>query len=152
MQASLFNSDVSLFTKNTGRAAMKEWPVYWDKGEAYLKTSHGMDGKREKFGPDIVYNLVSMAVEGLFMGYFMGRGGLPENHTLRDLVEFSRHYLALPPDVAEGLLAMNELQLICSVEHFSVKLPTWDEIERFIGWADTLRTVLASQLPTGSSS
>ena len=134
---------INIGTMGPNIKALTDWQSFWERGLAYRKTARGMCGHRDKFNTAIVYNVLSMAVEGLFMGYFMAHGGLPENHTLRDLVDYSHHYLELPLDVATGLVRMDGIQQICSVDSFSIKDLNWDEVEQFLVWTDTLETVLA---------
>ena len=138
---------VNLRTLAPSMAALSDWRVFWDKGQAYLKTGKGMLSKREKFNTPIVYNVFSMAVEGLFMGYFMAKGGLPENHTLRDLVDYSQHYLNLPLAVAQGLRKMDGIQEICSVDSYNIRVPQWLEMEQFQLWVEQLEAILREKMP-----
>jgi len=128
-------------------AELADWRRFWERGTSYLKTAKGMNSKRQRFSTSIVYNMLAMSVEGFFMGYFMSQGGLPENHTLRDLVDYSRQYLSLPDEVSKGLLSMDHFQEICSLEAYHVVDPSWENIETFIPWVETLKQTLEPLLP-----
>jgi hypothetical protein len=123
------------------------WREFWDNGEAYLKTSLGGLGRREKFSPAILYNLLCMSVEGFFMGFFVSHGEYPENHALDDLLDFARGRADLPLDVVSTLGEMNDFQRICSLELYERRDPSWEDVERFAAATRTLRQSLLSRLP-----
>jgi hypothetical protein len=68
-----------------------EWRTFIDDGDRYLKAAAGGAARRpEVFTPEILYNLSAMAIEKHAMGYLMVHRRMPENHTLRDLMDAIR--------------------------------------------------------------
>ncbi len=106
------------------------WEDFLDEGRGYLQTAQGAYSKnRVVFTPEILYNIIAMAIEKFVMAALMERGALPYNHTMGDLVEAME---AAFPEKIQGLkkslLAMDSYQEICDVDHFNIVPPEREEI------------------------
>ncbi len=63
------------------------WQLYRRDGEQFLRTAVSAHRRgNPRFTPEIVYNLVAMAIEKLIMALLMRRGDLADNHTMVDLL------------------------------------------------------------------
>jgi hypothetical protein len=85
-----------------------------------------------KFTPEILYNLSCIAIEKLFMGYFLKVKFMPYNHTLQDLVESMKELRPVPTELEECLMRMNSFQEICSFEQYSRRTPSAGDVAEFI--------------------
>ncbi|MBU0908572.1 MAG: hypothetical protein KJ717_03325, partial [Proteobacteria bacterium] len=81
--------------------SIKGWEEYLLEGRQYLNTAtRAFAEGRSAFTPEILYNVIAMAIEKMVMGALMEQGKLPYNHTMRDLVEAMEEHL---PDKILGL-------------------------------------------------
>ena len=70
------------------REPITGWQEFLEEGNQFLATAVNAHAKSKKaFTPEILYNLVAMAIEKLIMALLMKSGNLPYNHTMHDLVE-----------------------------------------------------------------
>lgn len=123
------------------------WKEFWERGESYLRLAErGLD-RPEKFNEEALYNIASMAIEGLFMGRFVSTGGLPRNHTLADLVEFEQERAGLPAELAERLLSMDAFQSLCSLDAYRRAPMSREDLAGFVATARAVQEHLAPLLP-----
>ncbi len=110
--------------------AIDGWEDFLHEGEAYLKTAQGAHAKNRKvFTPEILYNIIAMAIEKFIMAALMKYGALPYNHTMGDLVEaMEATFPSTLGDIREKLLALDRYQEICDVDAFMIRPPRADEI------------------------
>jgi hypothetical protein len=103
------------------------WKMWLPQGDQYLKAGSPKNGK-SKFGTDILYNLLSMSLESYIMAILDYKKNLPDNHTYTDLVNGLERVMPLDPSLKHQILKYESIQSICSVDKYSIKLPTEDEI------------------------
>jgi hypothetical protein len=89
----------------------------------FLKTAEGGLKREAVFTPEILYNVLGMAIEKYSMGLLFCHGTLADNHTFIDLVEAMSRIVSLPDDLKEELLALQGYQEICSLSHYARKSP-----------------------------
>ncbi len=119
------------------------WRDYLRDGEQFLKTAQGAYRKRKTtFTPDTLYNLTCMAIEKLIMAFLMKNGDLAENHTMGDLLRALQHHLGEIPELADKLLYMNDFQEICDLEEFTIRIPTEEDVLRFLAIGEEVRMTL----------
>ncbi len=116
--------------KDIKTQSIEGWEDFLHEGEAYLKTAHGAHAKNRKvFTPEILYNIIAMAIEKFVMAALMKYGALPYNHTMGDLVEaMEETFPGALGDIKEQLLALDRYQEICDVDAFMIRPPRGDEI------------------------
>ena len=107
------------------------WEEFLHEGEAYLKTAAGAhDKKRKVFTPEILYNIIAMAIEKFVMAALMKHGALPYNHTMGDLVEATEEtFPGALGEIKEKILALDRYQEICDVDAFMIRPPKVEEID-----------------------
>ncbi len=120
------------------------WEDFLREGEAYLKTGTGAHARgRKAFTPEILYNIVTMAIEKLVMAALMQRGALPYNHTMADLVEAMETVFPIEIlDLKEKLLDLDHYQEICDIDAFNIRPPTVLEIPGMLEMAWELRQLV----------
>jgi len=138
------NQDLQPFSAIARANPIGGWEEFLREGEAYLKTGTGAHARAKKaFTPEILYNLVAMAVEKLVMAALMQRGALPYNHTIGDLVEAME--TVFPAEIAglkEQLLDLDRYQEICDLDAFKIRPPTPAEIPSMLALAEELRQLV----------
>ncbi len=123
------------------------WRDYRRDGEQFLRTAQGAYNKKKKtFSTDTLYNLTCMAIEKLIMAFLMKNGDLAENHTMGDLLRALQLHLGAIPELADKLLYMNDFQEICSLEHFTIRIPSEEDVIRFLAIGEEVRAVLYPHL------
>lgn len=122
------------------------WQEYLRDGDQFLKTAQNAHDKNSRaFSPVTIYNLVCMAIEKLIMAYLMERGDLADNHTMQDLVYSLKRHLDDLGEVEQRLLALDSFQEICDPEHYTIKIPSEQDVLVFLETAHLTRELLWSE-------
>jgi hypothetical protein len=88
-----------------------------------------------------------MAIEKFVMTALMCQGKLPNNHTMKDLVEaMDEAFPGAMLDIRDGLLNLDQYQEICDVDTFNITGPAMEEIPVMLGLADRLQALVEQQL------
>ncbi|MBS2098754.1 hypothetical protein [Carboxylicivirga linearis] len=120
------------------------WKNWLAEGDQYL---NGMPkpGKPSKFGTDIRYNMLSMGFESYVMAILDFKDNLPDNHTFSDLVYGLEREIDLDLELKERILKYESIQEICSLDKYTIKQPSEDEITDLHGAILEIK-VLAHQI------
>ncbi len=131
---------------------IRGWEQFLQEGEAYLKTGNGAHSRGKKaFTPEILYNIIAMAIEKLTMAVLMQRGALPYNHSMADLVEALEWVVpAEIADLKEQLLALDRYQEICDVDAFNIRPPTSEAIPAMLTLAGNLQALVHRLVGSGN--
>ncbi|NOX80489.1 MAG: hypothetical protein GXP57_05280 [Deltaproteobacteria bacterium] len=131
--------------------AITGWEEFLRDGEAYLKTAVAAHQKRQDvFTPEILYNIIAMAIEKFVMAALMRHGTLPYNHTMTDLVESMEE--TFPGDISAGLIKMDKYQDICALDNYHISPPAMEEIPGMLELGQKLRSLVVNKLlATGRS-
>lgn len=108
---------------------MKElnWKTWIKEGDQYLKSATPK-GEKSKFNNEILYNLLSMALEGYIMAILDYHTALPDNHTYTDLINGLEKVYDLPDDLKSRIMKYEGIQSICSVDQFEIRTATDEEL------------------------
>lgn len=139
-----------MLLKETRTTPPTGWEEYWTRGKDFKRLGERSEQRREKFNPDLCYNLCAMAIENLTMGFLAWRGSLPENHSLWELAGALEKEGVLSPELKRRLLAMGRFQEICSLALYQRQMPTWEDAGEFIALArkvDDILTPLTGPAP-----
>ncbi|WP_152555186.1 hypothetical protein [Desulfonatronum thiodismutans] len=132
------------------------WRDFIAEGRQFHKAALGGLKRTEVFTPEILYNMLAMAMEKYIMGLLMYRKNLPDNHTFRDLVDGLRRMEArsenysgprLTDELAGELLALDAFQEICSVDGYARQPPSNEEILRMSRTCAKLQEYVDAGLP-----
>ena len=124
------------------------WQQFLKDGNGYLHTAQGayMKGNRI-FTPEILYNIIAMAIEKFVMAALMRHGTMPYNHTMKDLVEaMETTFPNRIEDIREGLLQLDSYQDICDPYEFTIVEPGRDEIPQMLGLGERLQKLVTEEL------
>lgn len=124
-----------------------DWRNYFHDGEKFLRTATaGQAGRPEIFTPEILYNVIAMAIEKFIMGFLMYHGDLADNHTMADLVRSMERHLALPPALARELRRLDSFQEICDQDSYNITPPTRAQIYEMLAIARETREFIAARI------
>jgi hypothetical protein len=127
---------------------IRGWEEFLEDGNGYLHTAAGAYFNGNKtFTPDILYNLVAMAIEKFVMAALMRHGTMPYNHTMADLVEAMDETFPGAIDyIREGLIKLDTYQDICDPYDFTITSPAREEIPEMLGLAKKLQQLVDNEL------
>lgn len=108
------------------------WVTWLVKGDQYL-TAGTPKSDKSKFGTDILYNLLSMSLESYIMAILDYKQNLPDNHTYTDLIYGLERVMPIDKDLKLRILKYESIQSICSVDKFSITLPSVEDINDLRG-------------------
>ncbi len=103
------------------------------EADQYLKTAVGGLKRETVFTPEILYNILGMAIEKYCMSLLYYMGSMPANHTFLDLVAAMNIVVSLPEDLEEELKELQGYQEICSLSAYARKAPDRTAILEMIG-------------------
>ena len=124
------------------------WQEFLKDGNGYLGTAKSAyKNGNSRFTPEILYNLVAMAIEKFVMAALMRHGTMPYNHTMADLVEaMEMTFPHAVEDIRDGLLRLDTYQDICDPYDFTIIAPALEEIPGMLGHAERLQTLVTDEL------
>jgi len=110
---------------------MNSGSTYLKDGAAYHRTAIGAKKRPEVFIPEIVYNLLAMAIEKYFMAFFEEHKTMPENHTFTDLINAANKIKPLDSELESELKALEFIQDICPIfEGYQRHKPDKEQLEK----------------------
>ncbi len=127
---------------------METWSKYWSEGDAYLKAGIGGWAKTQKFLPEVVFSLGTLAIEAYFLAFLGNRNRLPEHHTFGHFIRAVSSEKPFPTEVAEVLRKLDLKQNLCDFAPHLSK-PTFWEVELCLNTAQEVRDFLLSLEPEG---
>jgi hypothetical protein len=132
----------------SGLEAIRGWEEFLSDGQGYLKTAtRACQKENPAFTPEILYNLIAMAIEKFVMAALMQRGTMPYNHTMADLVEAMESTFPGRIDgLSQGLLEMDKYQEICDLDGFKITPPGKEQIPGMLELAEQLHTLVIEEL------
>jgi len=93
----------------------EKWAEFMTEGDAYLKTARGGQKRPGVFTPEILYNLLAMAIEKHIMAALIFKGTLADNHTFTDMIYSARELCPLDDALIKKLIQLESYQEICPV-------------------------------------
>ena len=103
------------------------WRTWLNQGDQYLKASKP-NSNINRFGTEIVYNLLSMSLESYIMAILDIHDAMPENHTYTDLFYALDEVIDMDEQLKNNILKYENIQSICSVDKFIINKPSEEEI------------------------
>lgn len=131
-----------------GIEPIKGWEEFLEDGKAYLTTATAAHRKNNQvFTPEILYNLIAMAIEKFVMAALMQHGTMPYNHTMIDLVEaMEQTFPGKIKELRKGLLEMDTYQDICDLDGFKIIPPEPEKIPEMLELAEQMHTLVTQEL------
>ena len=88
---------------------------FMEEGDAYMKTARGGQKRPAIFTPEILYNILGLAIEKHIMAALMAKNMLADNHTFTDLIEATKQIGEIDEEIAGKLRKFEGYQNICPV-------------------------------------
>jgi hypothetical protein len=129
--------------------AKKDWEQFLEDGRAFHRTARGALERPEVFTPELVQNIAAMGIEKYFMAIFAYRGRLPRNHTMGDLIDEAKTFMAVPEELEASLRYFDSLQSICSLDYFMIKKPEPGDAPLFVEAVDRMASLAERELCAG---
>ena len=120
------------------------------EGEGYFQVVRKSHMRPLVFTPEIVHNLLGMALEKFVMVILMRAGTMPENHTFSDLLRELKAQIPVRPDIEAALLGMDEESDLCSLEIRKVRMPSPERMAELIGIGELLQEAARDALHNGN--
>jgi len=114
---------------------MEGWKTYYDGGLAYCTTVLGAkaNGKEDKFGTSVMYNLMGLAIENLLTGLIMKDDQLPEHSGIGSMLELLKVKYNVPVSFKEEGRFFNKfMNYFCTLEVMPRVDPTTEDIDRML--------------------
>jgi len=92
-----------------------KWAEFMEEGDAYLKTARGGQNRPGIFTPEILYNVLAMAIEKHIMAALIYKGTLADNHTFTDMIHSAKEICPLDDAIVAKLIELESYQEICPV-------------------------------------
>lgn len=126
-----------------------DWRDFIRDGDRLLKTADAGGKKRPRvFTPEILYNLIAMAIEKHVMGYLLFNNRLPDNHTLRDLMDAARQVGELDAELHRKTVAYDRFQEICAIAAYHRDVPDAEDTAAFLRVACEVRDFVSARTET----
>ena len=85
------------------------------EGRQFLQIAQRSYQSRNKLTPEILYNVLGLAVEKCLMAALDMHGRLPDNHTFTDLIDATKQVGEIDVSIADQLRKFESYQNICPV-------------------------------------
>lgn len=102
-------------TASNGQA-ISETDLFLQEGDKYLKVVLNGHKRPEIFSLELMFNLLTLAIEKHAMAILMSCGTLPENHTFMDLLDGLKWVMPISETNHQTLLTLHKEESMCSIE------------------------------------
>jgi hypothetical protein len=120
------------------------------EGEGYFQVVCKSHHRPLVFTPEIVHNLLGMALEKFAMVILMRAGTMPDNHTFSDLLRELKAQIPVRPAIEAALLAMDEESDLCSLEIRKVHIPGPERMRELVEIGELLQAAARDALHNGN--
>jgi hypothetical protein len=104
----------------------------FDEALKYILTLEKSLERKSRFNNDLLYNMVAMSFEKLFVSFLARHNINAMHHTPMALYKEANKVTPLPEYMKETAKLLTQFESICSFDGFGYKTPTPDELERMI--------------------
>ena len=120
------------------------------EGEGYFQVVRRSHLRPLVFTPEIVHNLLGMALEKFAMVILMLAGTMPDNHTFADLLRELKAQIPVRPSIEAALLSMDEESDLCSLEIRKVRIPGPERMRELVEIGELLQAAARDALHNGN--
>jgi len=122
------------------------WKEFADNGKSYYKTSIGMAKKPEKFKTDVVFNIISMAIENMLMALLLKNRYMAKGHTLVQLIDDLGQFYKIDNKLKSDLIYMDNFQQICHLDTYTRSAPSESEIARLLEIMEDVNAIFKHEI------
>lgn len=124
---------------------MENWRKYHNEANDYSKAAFGSFNKR-KFGSQVVYNLLSMAIENYLTALCVSCGEMPEHEGISYMLRQVGKNVQIPEAFFDEARFVNRFMNFCSLEVFEPKDPTRSDLVRMLSFTDDIKQYCEKKL------
>lgn len=124
---------------------MANWDKYIAEADSYFRVANGAY-KKEKFGEQVIYNMVSMSVENYLTALCFGIGDIPEHSEISAMLKQIEPKIDIPVSFFEEADFINSFMNLCSLEVLETKDPSRNDLKRMLDFAEELKSFCESNL------
>jgi hypothetical protein len=110
----------------------KHFSFTYTEANGYLKTLERSLSKRSKFNNELLYNIVAMCTEKLFMTFLLHQGKNATHHTPMALFNEVDKIYKLPESFKNTVKLISRFESICLMDAFGYRAPADDELKKMI--------------------
>jgi len=120
--------------------AISETALFLEEGDKYLKVVSGAHKRPEVFTLELMFNLLTLAIEKHAMAILMACGTLPENHTFLDLLEGLKWVMPVSEANHATLSTLHEEESMCSLDAApKPRIPTAEQMIEYIALGERMQ-------------
>jgi len=124
---------------------MENWQKYYDEANSYSKGAQGAF-KKSRLGNQVVYNLVSLAIENYLTALCVSKNTLPEHSSISSMIRQLKKYMDIPAGFTDEARFLNKFMNFCSLEVLETIEPSQEDLARMLGFADDLKAFCDKEL------
>ncbi len=124
---------------------MVNWEKYYNEANSYSKAAFGAYNKN-RFGSQVVYNLLSMAIENYLTALCISGGEMPEHEGISYMLRQVNKNIEIPESFFQEARFMNRFMNFCSLEVFEPKDPLRADLERMLRFTEELQSFSEGKL------
>lgn len=117
---------------------METWRKYFDEANAYSKTAFGSFNK-SKFGNQVVYNLLSMAIENYLTALCLKIGQMPRHSGITAILKQIEKTMEIPEAFHVEARFINSFMNFCSLEVLEPKDPSRADLVRMLSFTTDIK-------------
>lgn len=129
---------------------METWKKYVDEANEYSRVAFGAFNK-SKLGSEVVYNLLSMAIENYLTALCISAGSLPEHSGITTMLKQVGEKMEVPDNFTQEARFVNRFMNFCSLEVLETLNPSHDDLVRMLSFTDELKCFSENKLYSPST-
>ena len=122
-----------------------EWEKYYNEGLGYLRTANGAV-KKNKLGNQVVYNVISLAIENMLTGILIYNNILPEHSYIGNMLRELKQKYQVPESFFLEVRLINKYMDFCSLEIKDEVIPGDEDILQMCTFMNDLKEWIDKQL------
>jgi HEPN domain-containing protein len=107
--------------------------------DSYFNSAKKAYIKDSKFSDELVFNILSMSIEKFLVGLLMSKGIMPANHVIKHLLNETEEHFKISKVVQKTLSTVDDYLYICSMDSFTSKVPTKEEMANLLAATEKLK-------------
>ena len=109
-----------------------DWQEHIDTGRKYLQTARNGLARPAVFPPELIYQIIAMAVEQLLVGLWQYHNQMPADHTLDGLVDGLAAICPLDKDLSDKIKHLARFDDMCPLVPVNRSIPGDMEIRAML--------------------
>ena len=131
--------------------AISDTEVFLKEGDSYRGVVLNGHKRPQIFNLELMFNLLTLAIEKHAMAILMSCGTLPENHTFQDLLDGLKWVMPISEAKHLTLITLHTEESMCSIDApVKPRIPTTEQMIDYIELGKRMRTA-AHEMVSGTA-